>query len=216
MFIESSNKKKLTSRIIVKRIKSHSYTILSRWFEIPIIFPDEIDLKVVFIGLAGSGKTTLVRRLKDPENFDPNPEPTMGVAVELLEFKQGEKSVQYLALDCGGQPAFVKAIWQPHVSVADGVVFLFDSSDKDSVDDTKIWLEEVLTWIKEGKNEGDTPLLFLANKSDLDNALPLKEIVDLLNLNKYIGKSFGVYQISALKGTNVDEAMNWFMERISR
>ena len=50
----------------------------------PIIFPDEIDLKVVFVGLANSGKTTLVRRLKDPDDFNTDVSPTMGVAIELL------------------------------------------------------------------------------------------------------------------------------------
>ncbi|MFW9929396.1 MAG: ADP-ribosylation factor-like protein [Candidatus Thorarchaeota archaeon] len=180
----------------------------------PIIFPDEIDLKIVFVGLANSGKTTLVRRLKDP-NFDPNVSPTMGVAIELLEFSdKNGKSVQYLALDCGGQPAFARAIWLPHVQVCNGVVFLFDSTDPESINDTSLWLHEVLDWIKQGKNK-DTPLLFLANKSDDSSALPLDEVIKKLNLTKFIGKSFGVYQISALKGTNVGEAFTWFMGRVS-
>ena len=180
----------------------------------PIIFPDEIDLKIVFVGLANSGKTTLVKRLKEggvPEHT----EPTMGVAIELLEFEDKEnKKVQYLALDCGGQPAFARAVWQPHVGVANGVVFMFDSTDEGSVNDTSLWLKEVLQWMKDGKYKGDLPLLFLANKSDLDTAVKLDEIIKRLNLNKFIGKSFGVYQISALTGDNVDEAFEWFYQRV--
>ena len=180
----------------------------------PVIFPEEIDLKVVFVGLANSGKTTLVRRLKDPDNFDSNVSPTMGVAIELLEFNdKSGRTVQYLALDCGGQPAFFQ-MWEGHVRASDGVVFLFDSTDPSSVEDTSLWLSEVLNWLEQGKYEGDTPLLFLANKSDDKKALPLDDIVKRLNLNKFIGKSFGVYHISALKGDNVTEAFQWFLNRV--
>ncbi|MHA1990170.1 MAG: ADP-ribosylation factor-like protein [Candidatus Hodarchaeales archaeon] len=181
----------------------------------PIIFPDEVDIKIVFVGLANSGKTTLVRRLKDPEGFDTEVSPTMGVAIELLEFDDKDnKKVQYLALDCGGQPAFAKAVWGPHCQVANGVVFMFDSTDESSVEGTSLWLNEVLQWMKEGKYKGDTPLLFLANKSDIENALPLKEIIKKLNLDKFVGKSFGVYQISALTGENVEDSLEWFYERL--
>ena len=180
----------------------------------PIIFPDEIDRKIVFLGLSGAGKTTLVRRLKDPEHFNPETEATLGVAIELLEFNENDKKTQFLALDCGGQIEFARAIWMPHVQAGDGVVFLFDSAKPESVVEARKWLVEVVNWIKDKPNHADTPILFLANKSDLESALLLDQIVKLLKLNEFLGKSFGIYQISALTGTNVDEALKWFFSRI--
>ena len=182
----------------------------------PIIFPEEIDRKIVFLGLSGAGKTTLVRRLKDPAHFSPETETTLGVAIELLEFAEEDKKVQFLALDCGGQVEFARAIWMPHVQAGDGVVFLFDSAEPESVADARKWLVEVVNWIMDKPNNKDTPILFLANKSDHKSALPLDQIVKLLKIKEYLGKSFGIYQISALKGTNVDEAFNWFLSRIVR
>ena len=55
-----------------------------------------------------------------------------------------------------------------------------------------------------------------ANKSDLDEALPLKEIINQLDLKSIQMQSFGIYQISALKGTVVDEAFSWLFERVDR
>lgn len=179
----------------------------------PLVFPDEIDRKIVFVGLPKSGKTTLVRRLRHGE-VDENVTTTVGVAIELIEYKNKKgESTQYLALDCGGQLEFAKALWQPHVEASDGVCFLFDSSDLNSIESATEWLNKVLDWLD---NTKDTPLLFLANKSDLAEALPLKEIISKLNLKSIKRQSFGVYQISALKGTDVDDAISWLFERIDR
>ena len=180
----------------------------------PIVFPQEIDRKIVFVGLPKSGKTTLVRRLKHGDKLDPNVSTTIGVAIELIDHVDSKgKSTQYLALDCGGQLEFAKALWQPHVEASDGVCFLFDSTDANSVDQAKKWLDEVLIWINTG---GDTPLLFLANKSDLTNALELKDIINRLQLKNIKKKSFGIYQISALNGHQVNEAFEWLFERMDR
>lgn len=183
----------------------------------PIVFPSEIDNKIVFVGLPKAGKTTLVRRLRHGDELDPNVTTTVGVAIELIEYVDSAGvSTQYLALDCGGQLEFAKALWQPHVQASDGVCFLFDSTAMDSVDSAKKWLDEVLGWIDTGDSNKDTPLLFLANKSDLSSAIDLKDIINRLQLKKIQKKSFGIYQISALKGTQVDEAFDWLFERINR
>jgi small GTP-binding protein len=183
----------------------------------PIVFPQEINHKIVFVGLPKAGKTTLVRRLRHGDDMDPKVTTTVGVAIELIEYVDSSGvSTQYLALDCGGQLEFAKALWQPHVEASDGVCFLFDSTDNESVQAAKHWLDEVLSWIDRNTSSKDTPLLFLANKSDLATALTMKEIIEKLQLKNIQKKSFGIYQISALKGSQVDEAFDWFFERISR
>lgn len=184
----------------------------------PIVFPQEINNKIVFVGLPKAGKTTLVRRLRHGDELDPNVQTTVGVAIELIEYTDSQGvSTQYLALDCGGQLEFAKALWQPHVEASDGVCFLFDSTDMESVNSAKKWLDEVLSWIeRDVSSTRDIPLLFLANKSDLDNAINLKDIINRLQLKNIQKKSFGIYQISALKGTQVDEAFDWLFERINR
>ncbi|MHA2362908.1 MAG: ADP-ribosylation factor-like protein [Candidatus Hodarchaeales archaeon] len=185
----------------------------------PVVFPEETWRKLIFIGLPKSGKTTLVRRLKFADGLDPETEPTLGVAIELLEWTDGAgRTTQWLALDCGGQTQFANAIWRPHVEAADGVIFLFDSNDPNSVQETHKWLLTVLEWISENPKTGtDTPLLFIANKSDLETSLTLKNVISELKLAELIKRSsFGVYQCSALKGDNVYEAFEWFFDRLSR
>lgn len=180
----------------------------------PLVFPEDIDRKIVFIGLPKSGKTTLVRRLRYGDKMNTDVTTTLGVAIELIEYKDANgNSTQYLALDCGGQLEFANALWQPHVGASDAVCFLFDSSDLSSVEKAKEWLNKVLNWLDANK---DTPLLFLANKSDLQSAIPLKEIIVKLDLKTIKRQSFGIYQISALKGNDVNEAFGWLFDRFER
>ena len=178
---------------------------------------NKIDHKTVFLGLGGAGKTTLINRLiyGDKGSIIATT-PTLGVAIGLFEIVRRNKRFQILAADCGGQLGFARALWMPQVQSSDGVVFLFDSANPDSIDETKIWLVEVLNWIKTTSDKKDRPLLFLANKSDLEQAIPLSEIIRKLKLDDFINNSFGVYQISALKGTNVDDAFDWLLERVSK
>ena len=54
---------------------------------------------------------------------------------------------------------------------------------------------------------------------DLKNALKLEEIIEQLKLKEQMKErphSFGVYQISALKGTNIQEPINWLIDQITK
>lgn len=177
---------------------------------------NNFDHKTVFLGLGGAGKTTLINRLiYGDKGAKQITTPTLGVAIGIFEVFKKNKRLQVLAADCGGQLGFARALWMPQVQSSDGVVFLFDSAEPDSIDEVKKWLDEVLNWIKVANDKKDRPLLFLANKSDLKQAISLPEIITQLHLKDFINNSFGVYQISALKGTNVDDAFEWLLDRIA-
>ena len=73
------------------------------------------------------------------------------------------------------------------------------------------YLKKVIEWTSK-----DAILLFLANKMDLEEAADLKTIIADLDLSKIIVNrphSFGIYQTSALEGTNVQEAWSWLAEK---
>jgi GTPase SAR1 family protein len=119
--------------------------------------------------------------------------------------------MEVMAVDLGGQPTYPTSLWQPFVSEASGVVFVFDSADQSKVEDAAEWLKNVIQWAPE-----DSAFLFLANKQDLIEAMTLETIVKTLELETEMSKrprTFGVYPCSALTGEGVDEPWRWMSER---
>jgi GTPase SAR1 family protein len=174
-----------------------------------LLFGKEFDKQVAFVGLQNAGKTTLVKRLKESPSEDMTSYvPTMGLSME--RFSLGETEV--IAADLGGQKTFRESFWRPIVEKSSAVCFVFDSADTDKVSEAGTVLQTVLSWV----NPNST-FLFLANKEDLDNALPLEEIIEKLGLRDKIKErphSFGVYQMSALTGEGVQEPFEWLSEQL--
>ncbi|MHA1990057.1 MAG: ADP-ribosylation factor-like protein [Candidatus Hodarchaeales archaeon] len=174
-----------------------------------LLFGKEFDKQVAFVGLQNAGKTTLVKRLKESPSEDMTSYvPTMGLSME--RFSLGETEV--IAADLGGQKTFRESFWRPIVEKSSAVCFVFDSADTDKVSEAGEVLQTVLSWV--GPN---STFLFLANKKDLDKALPLEEIIDKLGLKEKIKErphSFGVYQMSALTGEGVQEPFEWLSEQL--
>ncbi len=171
------------------------------------IFDKEVTTAVTFVGLENAGKTTLITRLKGKE-----PEkdyiPTMGMNMEVLSIE----GLDLMAVDIGGQAEFRDAYWEAQIKKAAGIVFVFDSADPSRVEEAGTWLQKVSTWARP-----EAAFLFLANKKDLAEAMPLDQIIEALNLREVMSKrphSFAVHQISALYNDGVDEAWNWLVERI--
>jgi small GTP-binding protein len=164
-----------------------------------------IENQIAFVGLANAGKTTLVKKLKGEDNIETVP--TMGMNIETL--KIGDMEV--MAVDLGGQTNLPEALWEPFVSKASGVVFVFDSADRAKVENAGRWLKQVIQWAPE-----DSAFLFLANKQDLVEAMSLKRIIDTLKLEKEMSarpRTFAVYPCSALTGEGVDEPWQWMSQR---
>ncbi len=173
------------------------------------LFGREIENQIAFVGLANAGKTTLVKRLKGDDILETVP--TMGMNIETL--KIGEMEV--MAADLGGQDTYPTSLWEPFVSKASGVVFVFDSADRSKVENAGKWLKNVIQWAPE-----DSAFLFMANKQDLAEAMSLENVIHTLELEKEMAakpRTFAVYPCSALTGNGVDEPWKWMSERfISR
>jgi len=179
-----------------------------------VLFGKEFQTQISFVGLYNAGKTTLVKQLKQAsgteETIESKYQPTMGLSMET--FKLGDLEV--VAADLGGQQSFQESFWKPFVSKSSSIVFVFDSADLNRVNEAGEALKKVFNWIP-----SNCSFLFLANKMDLENALGLEEIIERLKLKDQMKErphSFGVYQISALKGTNLQEPINWLIDQITK
>ena len=134
----------------------------------------KLEVKILILGFKGAGKTTILKRFEfgdiikiSNNNFE----------VENVNFND----VRFISwdLDCGLNAECVE-----HFDYAKGIVFVIDSGDRKKLPKMKKILHEILSH-SELKN---TPLLVVANKSDLNGAMKIEEIKENLALNSLVCK----------------------------
>ena len=86
------------------------------------------------------------------------------------------------------------------------IIYVIDSSDALRLCVVKDELSPLIKILTE--NNSRTPILFFANKKDLPEALPVKDIQNALDLDK---KGIKYYMVSTngLTGDGVREGLNW-------
>jgi len=84
------------------------------------------ECRVIVIGLDGSGKTTIVHRLKHGKLDDSEIIPTIGFKVECVEYRKMIFSLWDLG---GGLDA--RSFWRFYYPDTQAIIFVVDSSDLD-------------------------------------------------------------------------------------
>ena len=130
-------------------------------------------MRVVTLGLDGSGKTAILCKLKQGE-FVPTI-PTIGFNVESLEFR----NVKITLWDVGGQHK-LRPLWKHYYLNTQAVIFVLDASDQKRLLESKNELVKLLS----EKELKDASLLILANKQDISGCLTIEEITDHFSLYK--------------------------------
>ncbi|XP_078058689.1 ADP-ribosylation factor-like protein 14 [Mustelus asterias] len=131
--------------------------------------------RILMLGLDAAGKSTLLYQLKfgHAEFLTAS---TVGFNVEMLE---RNKSFALTVWDVGGQYK-MRQFWPYYFQDTDGLVFVVDSADKDRMEDSKREFERML------KNEclKGIPVVVMANKQDLTDAMSAEEITKRLHMKK--------------------------------
>ena len=125
------------------------------------------------VGLDGAGKTTILYQLKN--NQAVKTIPTIGFNVETLEYGD----IAITAWDVGGQDK-IRVLWKHYFLNTDAVIFVVDSQDRDRLEDAK---EEIRKLANEVYLK-NCSFLIMANKQDLNNALPPGEICEQLDMGR--------------------------------
>ncbi len=166
--------------------------------------PNNYRFKVLLTGPWGVGKTSLVRKYVE-KKFTEDYLPTIGASVMIKELDikvhGADSHVSLMIWDIAAQETF-KIMRSTFYSGASGVFLVADLSRLQSFEQVQEWGDELKKLLP------DVPVVFLANKADLEYFLDdkyIQEIADKVGAAK-------VFKTSALNGANVQEAFRFLTD----
>ena len=156
----------------------------------------EKQYKLLLIGEQAVGKSSLMNRYVD-NVFEMNIMGTAGLDLKkkIVEIK-GEK-IKIFIFDTAGQERF-RSIAKNQYKKADGIIVIYDVTDRKSFESVNRWLDSIKTEI-----EGGTESLLIGNKIDLssERVVSQKEGEDIAK-----SKNIPFIETSAKESLNVKDA----------
>lgn len=164
----------------------------------------DMEARMLFLGLDNAGKTTCLKKLSEEDISHISP--TQGFNIKTLN-KDGFKVNVW---DIGGQKA-IRTYWNNYFDNTDVLIYVVDSADKKRLEETGVELQALLSEQKLEK----VPVLILANKQDLANALSADEISTALQLPMIRDRKWHIQACSAISGDGLEAGMSWAVKTAS-
>jgi len=137
----------------------------------PKAFPYDHLFKLLMIGDAGVGKSSMLLRFTD-DSFDEHIQSTIGVDFKVKHLDVSSKRIKLTIWDTAGQERF-RTLTSSYYRGAQGVVMVYDVTRRDSFENLEQWLKEVKLY-SPNNGEGVVKLL-VGNKIDLGNKVVPRE-----------------------------------------
>ena len=159
--------------------------------------------KICLVGEAGVGKTSLINRYVKNE-FSDVYITTIGTKVSkkeiYIDFPEEKVKVKVVLMiwDIMGEKSFRSLLKEAYFDGAKGILAVCDITRKETLGELEEWVESVI------KITGKIPIIFLANKSDLEENKAIT-LDDMTQLAKKYGQ-YPCYLTSAKTGSGVEQA----------
>lgn len=171
------------------------------------------NVKILLLGDGGVGKTAIRRRFMG-QGFKSTYMETIGsdFSTKSITIDHNLESIviNFQIWDLAGQPKF-QNIRQLFYTGSQGLIFVFDLTRLDSLENLKLWVDEVL---KNGISK--VPVLLIGNKIDLqEEGFTISNLEDDKKIAEFIEQKLneGKYSVqnirtSAKTGFNIDKAFD--------
>lgn len=150
--------------------------------------------KVVLLGMEGAGKTTMVQKIKygAPQVV----KPTVGFNLENIK----SDKLEFTVFDIAGG---ARSMWAHYLEGADAILYVFDSTHRDSIDMQQQLLKMINKEIKKKK------FLFVSvlSKCDLPSSMSNKEFLDTFKIYDYIDCDLVLVRTSSVTDGGTGEVM---------
>lgn len=172
------------------------------------------SVTLAILGIDNAGKTVAAKVLQGEAFEDVAP----SIGFNSVEFKMGKYDVTMF--DLGGGKG-LRTVWTKYLAEIYGIVYVIDSSAHERIEETR----QVLQNLVENKQVCGKPMLVLANKQDIEDALDEIDICERLNLEELVNRNkcpCRVETCSAIKGIGkkldrgIKQGMEWLLETVKQ
>lgn len=161
--------------------------------------------KIVFVGLASTGKTSLINFMKN-RVFNENTVPT--IVQNITRFVLN--NVAMTIFDIPGHESF-HATWKNYLSRAKVIIFVIDSSNP-NFSKTQVAYNLVLSIVKGSSTSGH--IFLILNKQDLPDAMNESELRKGMKIQEKNADQLTVMAVSAKTGEGIDRFIEKLTEKL--
>ena len=164
---------------------------------------EEVTLKILLLGDMTVGKTTLL--LKYIDNYTPDLYiSTLGIDYKTKNITYNDAQISLQIWDTAGQERY-QVITKSFVKGTDGIIYMYDITNKQSFTNIKQWLEDTQEYSFGAKK------IIVGNKIDMEEKREVSE-----EMKERLCKEMDVdlVEVSAKKGTDVNEAFDKLIKSI--
>ena len=131
----------------------------------------------------------------------------IGIDYKSKNINIANKSIKLKIWDTAGQERF-RNITQQYYKNADGILLVFDVSDRSSYEKIRDWMKQIQTFTQ----KDHIGIVLVGNKCDVENREVTKDEGDTLS------KEFGIkyFETSALNNLMIEETFNYLASDIIR
>ena len=168
-----------------------------------------MECNLVMVGVANSGKSTLMLQLKPREVDMVHLAPTIPVVFHAEKFQA--RALTMVAFDLGDQRGFGNP-WEEFYRDCHALIFVVDSGDRFNMSLVRKQLDKMMANpLLAGRK---LPMLFLANKMDQPGAVSCLQLSQILELHRISGKPWHVCATDALTGEGLHEGFDWLAHQL--
>ena len=164
--------------------------------------------QLLIIGNSIVGKTSILTKYTT-KTYNENYLATVGLDFFTKDETIDNKIIRIKIWDTAGQERY-KAITKCFFQRAQGIIIVFDVTNKKSFDDLKIWIDSINSQSQLTEDLENMPIIIIGNKIDIPNRVIDKETA--LNFAKE--QNFDYYETSAKTGEGVDVAIRDLVKKV--
>ena len=148
--------------------------------------------RILILGLDCAGKTTLLNKSRLGEVLYNSH--LIFPLYEKIEYRDG---IDLLSLELGAEE-ITKRTYKKYYTNVIALIFVLDSTNP-NMNEAQSEFKKLM----EEESFFNLPLIFFANKQDMPNALNSKEIIEMFNLKKLVGRDWHIQPSSFYKGKKI-------------
>ena len=164
--------------------------------------------QLLIIGNSIVGKTSILTKYTS-KAYTESYVATVGLDFFTKDESIDGKTIRIKIWDAAGQERY-KAITKCFFQRAQGIIIVFDVTNKRSFDDLKMWIDSIKSQSKLTEDLENMPIILIGNKIDLPKRVIDKETA--LNFAKE--QNLEYYETSAKTGEGIDNAIKELVKKV--